>query len=223
MRKLCSTAIGQQLLKERRNKQACTSGVVFELTDDGRRVAQELKLKLQQEPGSLGPLRQLAASEVDEEYGNVTMSMDFREGGGGTRGLHKMCDLLDEHCVPYVVRELKISDYVFFVDNKLAPILIERKSAEDVAGSIADGRWERQKRNMRKAQYVLGNGECRKCQICYIIEGDASRRTVHGGNVGRVSWDQVRKIPNFFYNEFILEKLSYLKLNFFESLEFREC
>jgi len=43
---------------------------------------------------------------------------------------------------------------------------------------------------MRRAQFVLGGGEARKCQICYLIEGDVSRRTVHGGNVGRRSWDQ---------------------------------
>ena len=55
--------------------------------------------------------------------------------------------------------------------------------------SLSDGRWERQQRNMRMAQYVLGGVE-RKCQICYLIEGDVNRRTVHGGNVGRRSWDQ---------------------------------
>jgi len=129
---------------------------------------------------------------VDERYGNVTMVMDYREGGGNSKGLHKMCDLLDEYRVPFAVRELKISDYVFFVGNKLAPILIERKSVDDVANSLADGRWERQQRSMRKAQYVLGNGDKRKCQLCYLIEGDASRRIVHGGNVGRASWDQVK-------------------------------
>lgn len=47
---------------------------------------------------------------------------------------------------------------------------------------------------MRKAQYVLGNGAERKCQICYLIEGDATRRTVHGGKVGRVSWNQVSHV-----------------------------
>jgi hypothetical protein len=44
---------------------------------------------------------------------------------------------------------------------------------------------------MRKALYILGGGEARRGHICYLIEGDASRRTVHGGNVGRRSWDQV--------------------------------
>lgn len=43
---------------------------------------------------------------------------------------------------------------------------------------------------MRMAQYVLGGGDSRKCQICYLIEGDVTRKTVHGGNVGRRSWDQ---------------------------------
>ena len=44
---------------------------------------------------------------------------------------------------------------------------------------------------MHKALCVLGGGEARRGHICYLIEGDASRRTVHGGNVGRRSWDQV--------------------------------
>jgi hypothetical protein len=60
------------------------------------------------------------------------MSMDFREGGGGGKSLHKICDQLDIRGVPYgelrissmqpflscdkshirsvVVRELKIAD-----------------------------------------------------------------------------------------------------------------
>jgi len=141
-------------------------------------------------PFEPGPLRQLPDESVDQEFGNVTMSMDFREGGGGGRSLHKMCDQLDIRGVPYVVRELKIADYIFFVGEKLAPVLIERKTADDVAGSLHDGRWERQQRSMRKAQYVLGGGSARRCQICYIIEGDASKRTVHGGNVGRRTWFQ---------------------------------
>jgi len=143
--------------------------------------------------------------------------MDFREGGGNTKSLHKLCDLLDEYRVPYVVRSLKISDYgklkcivfstdcvntvitpsfirylVYFVGNKMAPILIERKSIDDLAGSLVDGRWENQQRNMRKAQFVLGKGEQRRCQICYIIEGEAGKRVVHGGVVARTSWDVVR-------------------------------
>ena len=34
---------------------------------------------------------------------------------------------------------------VFFVGNKLAPIMIERKSVEDVAASLADGKKDHRK------------------------------------------------------------------------------
>jgi len=194
VKKLCSTNsnadLGGPFIKERKKKQACTSGVVFELLDIGREMASKLRDLAKAPPVEPGPLRQLPSDSVDEEFGNVTMSMDFREGGGGGKSLHKMCDQLDTRGVPYVVRELKIADYIFFVNDKLAPILIERKTADDLAGSLHDGRWERQQRSMRKAQYVLGGGEARKCQICYIIEGDANKRKVHGGNVGRRSWFQ---------------------------------
>ena len=87
---------------------------------------------------------------------------------------------------------------VFFVGDKLAPILIERKSIEDVAHSLADGRWQRQQHSMRKAQFVLGGGEARRCQMCYLIEGDASMRIVHGGFIGRRAWGIVSFIMNCF-------------------------
>jgi len=107
---------------------------VFELLPRGREVAMRLEKLLHAAPPPLyGPLRQLASTTTDPEFEGVTMCVDFREGGGGSNSLHKMCNLLDEHCVPYVVRELKISDYIFFVGNKLAPILIERKNVDDVA------------------------------------------------------------------------------------------
>mmetsp|Transcript_9714 Transcript_9714/g.13737 ORF Transcript_9714/g.13737 Transcript_9714/m.13737 type:complete len:1135 (+) Transcript_9714:72-3476(+) len=193
VRKLCGSKVYSDIhpfMKERKKKDLSKSGIGYELLERGREKAKELKSMMNKGNHPPGPLRQLASHFVDEKFGDVTMTMDYREGGGGSKSLHKMCDLLDEYKVPYVVRDLKISDYVFFVGNKLAPILIERKSVDDVANSLADGRWERQQRNMRKAQYILGNGDERKCQICYLIEGDASKRTVHGGNIGRVSWNQ---------------------------------
>lgn len=169
VKKLCSTNaaadLGGPFLKERKRKDACPSGRVFELLDSGRLVATKLRELALSGPFEPGPLRQLPDESVDHEFGNVTMSMDFREGGGGGRSLHKMCDQLDIRGVPYVVRELKIADYIFFVGEKLAPVLIERKTADDVAGSLHDGRWERQQRSMRKAQYVLGGGSARRCQV----------------------------------------------------------
>ena len=50
---------------------------------------------------------------------------------------------------------------------------------------------------MRKAQYVLGGGESRKCKISYLIEGDASKRQVHGGFIGRATWRKVSVKSNY--------------------------
>ena len=59
------------------------------------------------------------------------------------------------------IRHLKIADYMFLVRgpravgivptapgprDRVAPVLIERKTVDDVAASIHDGRWEAQKR-----------------------------------------------------------------------------
>lgn len=114
IRKLCagnSTISLEPLIKERKKKTSCTSGILFELTDQGREQVKVLRRIASSEPVPPGPLRQLASSFVDKAFGSVTMSMDIREGGGYTKSLHKLCNLLDEYRVPYVVRSLKISDY----------------------------------------------------------------------------------------------------------------
>lgn len=184
--KLCGGNLGQQYVKQRSRKKVCASGLVFQLQADGRREACGLKYRASMPMAAPGPFRQLAATTVGEEYGNITISMDFREGGAGNKRklLHQMCDFLDTRKIPFVVRALKISDYVFFIGDKLAPILIERKRMEDIASSLSDGRWERQQRGMRKAQFVLGGGEKRNCKICYLIEGSIKKTTIHGGFVG---------------------------------------
>ena len=49
----------------------------------------------------------------------------------------------------------------------VAPILIERKSAVDVAASMRDGRWSRQHSAMRR---VAAAGQ--RARVVYLIEGD---------------------------------------------------
>ena len=65
--------------------------------------------------------------------------------------------------------------------NYLCPIVVERKSVQDVAMSIHDGRWKDQKRRMYHAQYVFGYDNC---HMVYIIEGNENAQTVSGGYVG---------------------------------------
>ncbi len=108
---MCGAGEDGNYVKERKRKGTCVSGVVYELLEDGRREALMLKQRAALGVPPPGPLRQLASNTVDEEFGNVTISMDFREGGGGKHKLHEMCNFFDEYQIPYVVRNLKISDY----------------------------------------------------------------------------------------------------------------
>ena len=92
---------GCPFIKERKKKDACSSGRLYELLDNGRELAQKLRSMARLGPAVPGPLRQYPDDTVEEEFGRVTMSMDFREGGGGGNSLHKICDLLDARGVPY--------------------------------------------------------------------------------------------------------------------------
>lgn len=113
LKKLASTnatvEYGGPFIKERKKKNACPSGVVFELLDSGREMATKLRTEARN-PIEPGPLRQLPHDTVEEQYGNVTMSMDFREGGGGGKSLHGICD--------------KVSKCAFFVSCVLIQFLI---------------------------------------------------------------------------------------------------
>lgn len=112
--KLCTDNVRadrEQLIKQKSRKNECKSGIVFELLEEGRNEAIRLISTAYQGPTPSGPLRQLASDTVDDIYGNVTISMDFREGGGGSKKLHDMCSYFDDNKIPYVVRNLKISDY----------------------------------------------------------------------------------------------------------------
>ena len=95
-----------------------------------------------------------------------------------------------------VVGSLAIGDYVFFTSKPgssdrgleyLCPIIIERKSIQDVAHSIHDNRWTTQKLRMYKGQYLFGYGNCR---MVYIIEGNQQRQQLTGGLVGKI-WHNV--------------------------------
>ena len=86
---------------------------------------------------------------------------------------------------------LAIGDYVFFTKKSggsnsnnlyvLCPILIERKSIEDIAMSIYDGRWKSQKQKMYRGQFLFGYA---KCRMVYIIEGNIKRQQMTGGYIG---------------------------------------
>ena len=131
-------------------------------------------------PATLGPYRFCNLHRVQSKFEGICLAVDFREGGSGDRYhkvLHNMCNRLDLLKIPYCVNTLRIGDYCFFSGDKLCPILVERKSIEDVAKSIdtRDGRWKTQKARMYQGQYVFGYQNCR---MAYIIEGNLEKELV---------------------------------------------
>ena len=119
-------------------------------------------------------LRQYYLKSTLEKFRGGTVCIDNREGGGVSHHLHELCDRFQEKRCPYFTASLKVGDYVLFLDGKVAPYIIERKSLVDVARSISDGSWSGQKKKMRKAQFVLcggAGGERERVKMIYIIEG----------------------------------------------------
>ena len=155
----------------------------YELTPLGYETAKRLKNRMY--PSPPGPYR--TSNVVDNsKYSDIVLGMDFREGGGGTKVLHNMCNKLDWTKLPYFVAPLAIGDYVFFHKDKLLPLLIERKSVQDVAASIHDGRWQSQKQRMYQGQYVFGYENCR---MAYIIEGEKRTQLLTGDLVGQTEFN----------------------------------
>ena len=72
----------------------------------------------------------------------------------------------------------------------LLPILVERKSIQDIAASIYDGRWSSQKRRMFQGQYVFGYNNC---HMAYIVEGGKEAQQLTGGYVGQRHYNVTRE------------------------------
>jgi ERCC4-type nuclease len=191
------TVIFGPLIKRRKWKGLCH----FELLPAGYKSACMIRTRNFPEPPGHYRCSAIATySQVPDKYKGVCLGVDLREGGGGAKMLHQMCQKLDMKHVPYFVGSLSIGDYVFFTNKDggrstggamdyLCPIIVERKSVQDVAMSIYDGRWNAQKQRMYHGQYVFGYNNCR---MVYIIEGNLNAQTVSGGYVG-TRWFEVDK------------------------------
>ena len=137
-------------------------------------------------PAPIGHYRCSNLYRVLPKYDKICVAVDLREGGAAgkyRKVLHEMCNRLDMQKIPYFVNTLNIGDYCFFSGEKLCPILVERKSVQDVAMSIDidDGRWTKQKHRMYQGQFVFGYDNCR---MAYIIEGKVEKHLVSKGFIG---------------------------------------
>ena len=167
--------------------------VVFELLPLGYRTAQWIQQRSFPASASYYRTSRIGClDQVDPNYKGICLAVDFREGGLQKSVLQKMCKGLDMSKVPFFVGALDIGDYAFFcaATGKLCPVLIERKSIQDVAHSIGDGRWVNQKQRMYHGQYVFKYDNCR---MAYIIEGNIEKELVSNNFVGHRKFNVTRE------------------------------
>ena len=82
--------------------------------------------------------------------------------------LNAKLDELEVSKISIVVEELPLGDIIICDDNKVEKLIIERKSLNDLAASIRDGRYSEQ-------SFRLENHEIHNHNIVYLIEGDIHR------------------------------------------------
>lgn len=113
--------------------------VQYELLPEGLTVAEKIRAReFPAPPGAYRCSKIESLRDVDDDYKTICVGVDYREGGGGTCTLHRMCNTLDIKRVPFFVASLMIGDYVFFTRdhysmgpmNLLCPVLVERKSIQ---------------------------------------------------------------------------------------------
>lgn len=171
---LMSTDESKCFLKRRQRKSQGGSGVALELTPAGRVLAARLRAQALHGP-SRGPLLGSESSG-----GPVKLLVDFREGGGEKHKLFDLCRDLELQGVPFEVRSLPVGDFLFqaaaYPDRcAVFPVIIERKTAEDLALSMIDGRWESQKARMLASRESLAFSAGASVELSYVIEGNLKK------------------------------------------------
>ena len=170
------TLCTDRYVKARDRKKLCATGVAYELLPDGRAAAERLRAR--GEGAGAAPLRSHARVGAAER-GVVLLLVDEREGGGQRHAkFTQLCDALAREGARFETRRLPTGrgDYQYVrADGGAAPkeaalpLLIERKSAVDVAASLKDGRWERQQAAMAAENRASFGGAA---TVAYLLEGD---------------------------------------------------
>lgn len=82
--------------------------------------------------------------------------------------LNAKLDEMELSKISIIVEELPLGDIIICDDNQVEKLIIERKSLNDLAASIRDGRYSEQ-------SFRLENHEIHNHNIVYLIEGDIHR------------------------------------------------
>lgn len=80
--------------------------------------------------------------------------------------------------INFSLKNLDIGDFIYYKSTHKCPlILIERKSLDDLASSIKDGRYREQKIRIKKFMQLEEN---KLCKVIYIIEGEIDHNYFNG-------------------------------------------
>ena len=155
------------LVKEMQRKKLCATHDAYKLTDEGRRRA--FAVRASGEAAEAGPKYSHGRVQPGER-GAVVLLVDEREGGGTKHNLGSLADALTRHGCRFETRVLPtgLGDYQFVLADgatggsggreRVVPRIIERKSAEDVALSLKDGRWAKQQAAMQLTKHEAFGG-----------------------------------------------------------------
>ncbi|XP_057306465.1 uncharacterized protein LOC130644757 isoform X2 [Hydractinia symbiolongicarpus] len=124
--------------------------VVYQILPLGVEVAERLKdgLSAPEKPSHD------ALYTTDDGSDGVVMCVDHRELGGDHNKLLTLCNLLSREGIKFKTTTLPVGDYVWYhrrhKNEEKLPTLVERKRGDDLAESLKDGRFLRQKENMKQ-------------------------------------------------------------------------
>ncbi|XP_013403533.1 uncharacterized protein LOC106168870 [Lingula anatina] len=144
-------------------KRSLAQTPVYQLLPLGEEEATRLRATFQpsstQKTGS-----NMAEKEEDQQCGTLytnddgsdglVILVDTQEFGGDHRGLGQLIDLIKQTGLRYRTKKLACGDYSWLLrcggEERVMPLLVERKRADDLAKSLVDGRYGKQRRDMVK-------------------------------------------------------------------------
>ncbi|KAK3595842.1 hypothetical protein CHS0354_014664 [Potamilus streckersoni] len=111
----------------------------------------------------------------------VVMLVDTSEWGGDRASLSLLCELLNQTEIRYKTKRLLTGDYSWLWryngKERILPLLVEIKRADDVARTLKDGRfWSRVNKMVVWKKEFLKLGV--PCQLQYLLEGQPEQYVV---------------------------------------------
>jgi len=177
--------VGALAYVKKRSRVDLEGGAAYELTDAGRAAAAAARARAGTGADATVPAR--AWAPVPPSPADAILVVDCREGGGERGFLPTIARFLEDEGVAYETRRVPtgFGDYVLCrrsadlasgggLAATVAPVLVERKAAVDVADSLRDGRWASQHAAMVATARAVWGPRRVSVRVVYVVEGDPS-------------------------------------------------